>query len=72
MVDSLREIAESLETWLLPRISQAVEAGEVSVDLPTELQAEFEASRAKPPEESCADAMQDIAVELHMLEDARH
>lgn len=47
-------------------MAQVVEAGEVPADLLAELQAEFEASRAKPPEQSYADAVQDIAVELGM------
>jgi hypothetical protein len=57
---------ESFESWLRRRVAQIVEAGEVSVDLLTELQAEFEASREKPPKESHADAAQDIASELGM------
>jgi len=57
---------EPFETWLLGRVPQPVEAGEVSVDLLTELRAEFEASREKPPEQSQADAVLDIAVELQM------
>ena len=50
-----------VETWLLRRAVQAVETGEVSVDLLTELQAEFEAARDRPQEQSHADAVQDIA-----------
>jgi hypothetical protein len=57
---------ESFESWLLRRVAQFVEAGEVSADLLTELRAEFEASRAKPLEQSHADAVQDIAIELHV------
>jgi hypothetical protein len=57
---------ESFESWLLCRVARAVEAGEVSVDLLTELQAEFEAARDRPQEQSHADAVQDIAVELQM------
>ncbi len=52
------------ETWLIRCVAQAVEAGEVSADLLTELQAEFEGSREKPPKQGHADAMEDIAVEL--------
>jgi len=57
---------EPFESWLLRRVAQAVEAGEVSADLLTELRAEFEASREKPAEQSQADAALDIAVELGM------
>ena len=54
------------ESWLLSRVAQAIEAGEVPADLLSELQAEFETSREKPPEQSQADAVQDIAIELQM------
>jgi len=47
-------------------VAQAIEAGEVPADLLSELQAEFEASREKPPEQSQTDAVQDISVELQM------
>ncbi len=57
---------DTFETWLLSRVAQAVEAGEVSADLLAELQAEFETSREKPPEQSHSDAAEDIAVELQM------
>ncbi len=57
---------DNFETWLLNRVAQAVEAGEVSADLLAELRAEFEVSREKPPEQSHSDAAQDIAVELKM------
>ncbi len=57
---------EAFESWLLGRVAQAVEAGEVSVSLLTELQAEFEGSQAKHPAQSHADAVGHIAVELQM------
>ena len=57
---------KTFETWLLRRVAQAVEAGEVSAHLLAELQAEFESSREKPPEQSQTDAVRDIAVELQM------
>ena len=57
---------ESFESWLLRLVAQAVESGEVSVDLLTEVRAEFVASRDKPPEQSEADAVHDIAIELQM------
>jgi hypothetical protein len=55
-----------LRIWLLRRVAQAVEAGELSSDLLTDLRSAFEASRSKPPEQSHAGAVQDIAVELQM------
>ncbi len=64
--DGMKESRESFESWLLHRVAQAVEASEVPTDLLAELQAEFEASREKPLEQSQADALQDIAVELQM------
>ncbi len=57
---------DNFETWLLRRVAQAAEAGDVSADLLAELQVEIEAAQAKPPEQSHADAAQDIAVELQM------
>lgn len=66
MASDVPEPPEGFESWLLRRVAQAVEAGEVPVDLLAELQAEFEASRAKPPEQSRTDAVWDLAVELQM------
>ena len=57
---------EAFETWLLRRVAQAVEAGEVSADLLTEIQSEIEAAWDRPQAQSQADAVQDIAVELQM------
>ncbi len=53
-------------TWLLRRVAQAVEAGDVPANLLAELKAELEASRARPRAQSHADAVRDIAVELQM------
>lgn len=55
---------ETFETWLLYRVAQAIEAGEVPADLLAELRAEFESSRKKPPEQSQADAVRDISLKL--------
>jgi hypothetical protein len=57
---------EAFETWLLCRVAQTVEAGEVPADLLTELQAAFEDARDRPQAQSQADAVQDIAIELQM------
>jgi hypothetical protein len=63
------DLRESFRTWLLRRVAQAVEAGEVPALL-ADLQPEFEASRAKlrskAPEQSQTEAIRDIAVELGM------
>ena len=62
---------EPFESWLLHRVAQAVEAGEVSADLLTGLQAEIETARARPQEEAHAEAVQDIAARLEIpLEEA--
>ncbi len=54
------------ESWLLRRVAQAVEAGEVSATLLTDLQAEIETARDKPQAEAHAEAVQDIADRLAM------
>jgi len=62
-VDDL-EPMEAFQSWLLRRVTQAVEAGDVSADLLAELQAEIEAAREKPQEEGHAEAVWDIAERL--------
>ncbi len=58
---------ERFLTWLLRRGAQAVEVGEVPADLLADLQGEFAASREESPEQSCADAVRDIAVKFRCL-----
>jgi hypothetical protein len=58
---AMPEPMDTFKPWLLHRVAQAVEAGEVPVDLLVELQAAFEAAREKPQEEGHAAAVQDIA-----------
>jgi hypothetical protein len=58
------DLAESLATWLLQRVARAVEAGEVSGDLLTKLQAEMERARDLSQEEGHALAVRDIAERL--------
>ena len=53
--------AEAFETWLLQRVARAVEAGEVSADLLTELQAEIAEAQRQPPNERHALAVQELA-----------
>ncbi|MGD0267328.1 MAG: hypothetical protein ABSD47_20630 [Candidatus Methylomirabilota bacterium] len=57
---------EGFESWLLRRVAQTVEAGDVPANLLTELQAEFAAARERPQAQSHADAVLDIALELAM------
>ncbi len=52
---------ERFEAWLLRRVAHAVEAGEVSSDLLTELRDEFEAVRETPPEMGMAEAVRTFA-----------
>ena len=66
MAFTVPEPVEPFESWLRRRVAHAVEAGDVPAELLADLQAEFEASRAKPLEQSQAEAVQDIAVELQM------
>ncbi len=55
------EPMERFEAWLLHRVAQAVEAGEVSADLLADLQAEFETARDRPQQEGHAAAVQHLA-----------
>jgi len=55
---------EAFETSLLHRVAQAVEAGEVSADLLTDLRSEMERARALSQEEGHALSVQDIAKRL--------
>lgn len=52
------------ETRLLRRVADAVEAGEVSADLLTDLQTEIAVARARPPEERHARALVELAERL--------
>ncbi len=61
MADDKTEPLENFEPWLLHRVAQAVEAGEVSAGLVTDLQAELAAARERPQEEGHAAAIQHIA-----------
>jgi hypothetical protein len=51
----------AFESWLLHRVAQAVEAGDVPGDLLTELQAELVAARESPQGEGHAAANRQIA-----------
>lgn len=52
MESDIPDPKEAFETWLLRRMAQAVEAGDVSEDLLTELQPEFDAARGGSQEEA--------------------
>jgi len=55
------ESMDAFESWLLRRIAQAVEAGDVPADLLKELQSEIEAAKDLSQEEGHAAALWDIA-----------
>ena len=61
MADDKVEPLEDFESWLLHRVAQAVEAGEVSADLLTELQGECEAAKERPQDEGEAAAIRQVA-----------
>lgn len=61
MAGDVPEPLEGFESWLLRRVAQAVEAGDVAADLLTELQAELAAARERSEEEASAAAIQHIA-----------
>jgi len=60
---------DSFETWLLRRVAQAVEAGEVPAGLLTDLQAEVGAAKDLPQEEAHARAVGEIAERLGIAEE---
>ncbi len=60
------EPLENFESWLLHRVAQAVEAGEVSAALLEELHGEVEAARERTQEEGHAEAVRDIAESLEI------
>jgi hypothetical protein len=55
------EPLEDFEVWLLRRVAQAVEAGEVPASLLAELQAEIQAAKGRPQAEGHAAAILQIA-----------
>ncbi len=61
MAGELPEPLEGFEGWLLRRVAQAVEAGEVPATLLTHLQAEIETARERPAAESHAAAVRHVA-----------
>ncbi len=59
--DSGYDSMELFEVWLLRRVAQAVEAGEVSADLLTEFRDAFEAAQLTPEVAGYAAAIWEIA-----------
>lgn len=57
---------DPFETWLLHRVAEAVEAGEVSADLLAEIHAEIADARERPAEERCALALMELAERVHL------
>jgi phytoene/squalene synthetase len=53
--------ADAFETWLLRRVAEAVEGGEVPANLLTDLQAEIAEAREREPDERQALAIQELA-----------
>ncbi len=62
----MRASREPFETWLLHRVAEAVEAGEVSADLLAELHAEIAEARERPPEERHALALMELADRVNL------
>jgi hypothetical protein len=60
---------ESFETWLLQRVAQAVEEGEVSADLVLELRNAITDAQDRSPGEGHAVAVQDVADRLGISAD---
>jgi len=58
---SVPDQTDAFETWLLQRVAHAVEAGEVSADLLTDLQAEMAEAHGRPSEEWHTLAVQELA-----------
>jgi hypothetical protein len=58
---------DAFETWLLHRVVQAVEAGDVSAALLTELHAEITEAHGRPPGERHALAVQELAERFGLL-----
>ncbi len=61
MTDQTPEPVERYDAWLLRRVGQAVEAGEVPAKLLTELQEEFQAAHGEPEKAVRAGAIRFVA-----------
>jgi hypothetical protein len=58
---------DAFETWLLHRVAHAGEAGEVSAELLTDLQAEITEGRGRPSDERHSLAVQELAERFGLL-----
>jgi hypothetical protein len=58
---SIPDPAEPFETWLLRRVAEAVEGGEVSADLLAEIHTEMAETRGRSPDERHALALMELA-----------
>ena len=61
---------DAFETWLLQRVAHAVETGEVSAALLTDLQAEITEARGRPADERHRLAVQELAERFGLSVDA--
>ena len=61
--------AEPFETWLLHRVAEAIEAGEVSANLLTDLHAAIAEARARPAEAQGALAIMELAERINLSVD---
>jgi len=66
MEATVPDLAEPFETWLLRRVADAVEAGEVSAELLAELHAEIAEARERPPEARHALALMELADRVNL------
>ncbi len=66
MADDPVEPLDGFESWLLQRVARAVEAGEVSADLLTELRDAITDTQDRPQAEGHAAAVHDVATRLGM------
>ena len=57
---------EPFETWLLYRVADAVEGGEVSADLLADLHREIAATRGRSPDERHAAALMELAERVNL------
>jgi hypothetical protein len=63
---SVPDPAEPFETWLLHRVAEAVEAGEVSAELLADIHAEIAETRGRSPDERLALALMELAERVQL------
>ena len=62
-------VAKPFETWLLHRVAEAIEAGEGSANLLTDLHAAIAEARARPAEAQGALAIMELAERINLSVD---